>query len=59
MSDLFQSLYNGEAAMRENPTVAERLTDKANLVVGLNILAQIAYGSQIYIWYPNWVNTHD
>ncbi len=59
MSDFNQSLYNGEAAQLENATVAERLVNKANVVFALNMVAQFAYGAQIYLWYPNWVKTND
>jgi hypothetical protein len=59
MSDFTQSLYNGEAAHLETPTEPSRLVDKANLVFAFNALAQIAYGVQIYQWYPVWVDQND
>ena len=59
MSDFNQSLYNGEAAQQEKATVADRLVNKANVAFAFNMLTQLAYGAQIYLWYPNWVNTND
>jgi hypothetical protein len=56
MSDFEQSLYNGEAAQQEQPTVIDRMFNTANTAFGLNMIVQLAYGAQIYIWYPNWVN---
>jgi hypothetical protein len=48
-------LYNGEAAQRVNATIIDKLVNTANAAFGLNMLVQLAYGAQIYQWYPNWV----
>jgi hypothetical protein len=59
MSDFTQSLYNGEAAQQEIPVASSSLVDKANFVFGFNSLVQLAYGAQIYMWYPMWVDDND